>query len=709
MRAIFFILGLTLFLVNSTAWAGYTTYPTEILYRLWNKQSMYEYIKGSGEETWGDLAFNGDAFYGAYTKDNGYLQSSMLFCKFDDSALLANAPVEISDPDQMMWGPRLAWNGTAFGLAYSSMYKGKFRLISPSGVATNPIELPKMIYTPVNPLASPNLVQVAALKPVWTGAGFLVFGLVLEPDQNNASQFYNHLCLWRLDAQGNLISSREVKNTLYGMIYEKYRGMEHGWYNISWSGGRLFLAYLAWDGILPTTLYQMLDLNGNTVVAEQRAWTADKTIMSPVIAWSGTSFALTGYSTDIQSGISDYYIRLFNGNGAPLATEQQYNAGDPTLVVHNAVSWLGDKFVAAYPTVSISNYTAIVRLAAFNAAGQRLASNYNLIEIGDSTLDYNWLTLGTQLKLVGDGDRTMVQGRFYHLFEQRFTPLIYRAVGDVVTPSPPIMIYPAFNTTLPWNSVVPFQWEPVAKNNQYRFQLANDSAFTDLLADRLLTDALSTSINMATLPMLPTSTAAEPTAAARTLYWRVKGSNTGYSPTASFNLTAAPTYRLDLTISGTGGGTIISNPAGINCLTGTCNATFNQGTSVTLTPYPNKDSLLGSWSTCAGTDTCTVLMNADKQVTATFNFVKPVKLKSNGALYSHIKDAYTLVIDNGTILTREYSFTESPDNLTLNRDISVRLEGGYDAEYATKNGFSTLDGALTIGQGTLTLENLIIK
>lgn len=189
----------------------------------------------------------------------------------------------------------------------------------------------------------------------------------------------------------------------------------------------------------------------------------------------------------------------------------------------------------------------------------------------------------------------------------------------------------------------------------------------------------------------------------------MKGGNTGYSPTASFNLTAAPTFRLDLTISGTGGGTVISNPAGINCLTGTCNATYNQGTSVILTSYPNKDSLLGSWSACIGTDSCTVLMNTNRQVTATFSFVQPVKLKSNGAFYSHIKDAYALVPDNGTILTREYSFTETPDNLTLGRDISVRLEGGYDAEYANKNGFSTLDGALTIGQGALTLENLIIK
>lgn len=690
--------GLFVLLLNSSVSAVYYTYPDEIYYRLLNKQSMYEYIKGSGEETWGDLVFNGDAFYGAYTKDNGYLQSTMLFCKFADSALLAVAPTEISDTDNKIWGPRLAWNGTTFGLAYSTMYKGKFRLISPTGVATAPVELPKMIYTPVNPDASPALVQVAALKPVWTGAGFLVFGLVLEPDKKDASQFYNHLCLWRLDPQGNLISSREVKNTLYGMTYEKYRGMEHGWYNASWSGGRLFLAYFAWDGILPTTLYQMLDVNGNTVVTERRAWTADKAIMTPMIAWSGTSFALTGYSTDIQTAISDYYIRFFDGAGDPLAAEQQYNAGDSTYLVHNSVSWLGDKFVAAYPTANGYNYQAIVRLATFNSTGNRLASNYSLIEIGDSSIDFNWFTLGNDLKIVGDGYRTMVQGRFYHLLEQRFTPLIYRAVGDVGTPSPPLTIYPAFNATLPWNSVVPFQWGPVANNNQYRLQLAEDSGFNDIVIDRTLTNALSTSVDMSTLPL-----------SSRTFYWRVKGNNTAYSPGAAFSLTNPPTYKLELTITGSGGGNVASEPSGINCSSGVCSALFVQGSSVILSAYPNKDSLFGSWSACGGTGNCTVVMSADRKVTVTFNFVKPVKLKSNGALYSQIMEAYSQAANNGVILAREYEFTENPSDLNFTRDISVSLEGGYDAKYLANDGFSTLNGSLTIGRGALTLENLIIK
>jgi hypothetical protein len=246
----------------------------------------------------------------------------------------------------------------------------------------------------------------------------------------------------------------------------------------------------------------------------------------------------------------------------------------------------------------------------------------------------------------------------------------------------------------------------VANNNQYRFQLANDSGFTDLVADRTLTNVLSTSVDMATLPALESAGLAPSN---RTLYWRVKGNNTTYSPAATFSLTSPSTYRLDLTITGSGWGNVTSSPIAINCPSGACYAYFNQGASVVLSAHPNKDSLLGSWSACGGTGPCTVLMNANKAVTATFNFVKPVKLKSNGAFYSHIKDAYGVVADNGTILTREYSFTETPADLSLARDISVIMEGGYDAGYLTNNGFSTLNGSLTIGKGDLTLENLIIK
>ncbi|MBI3499170.1 MAG: hypothetical protein HY058_17890, partial [Proteobacteria bacterium] len=51
---------------------------------------------------------------------------------------------------------------------------------------------------------------------------------------------------------------------------------------------------------------------------------------------------------------------------------------------------------------------------------------------------------------------------------------------------------------------------------------------------------------------------------------------------------------LSVTLAGSGSGTVTSSPAGINCSAGTCSASFNQGTAVTLTASP------GAGSTFAG-------------------------------------------------------------------------------------------------------------
>lgn len=70
--------------------------------------------------------------------------------------------------------------------------------------------------------------------------------------------------------------------------------------------------------------------------------------------------------------------------------------------------------------------------------------------------------------------------------------------------------------------------------------------------------------------------------------------------------------------SGTGAGTISSSPAGISCGS-TCEASFSAGTVVTLTQTPGATSTFGGWGGgCSGTSTCSVTMNADATVSATF-------------------------------------------------------------------------------------------
>ena len=83
---------------------------------------------------------------------------------------------------------------------------------------------------------------------------------------------------------------------------------------------------------------------------------------------------------------------------------------------------------------------------------------------------------------------------------------------------------------------------------------------------------------------------------------------------------AADLFTLTVSRSGAGSGTVTSSPAGISCGS-TCSASFNSGTSVTLTASVASGSVFAGWSGggCSGTGTCTVTMNAGTSVTATFN------------------------------------------------------------------------------------------
>ena len=81
----------------------------------------------------------------------------------------------------------------------------------------------------------------------------------------------------------------------------------------------------------------------------------------------------------------------------------------------------------------------------------------------------------------------------------------------------------------------------------------------------------------------------------------------------------SPKYILTVEKGGTGSGTVSSNPVGIDCGS-ECAATFEVCPRVTLTATADTDSTFAKWSgACTGTSTCTVTMNRDRTVKATFN------------------------------------------------------------------------------------------
>src|SRR5690606_28781403 len=101
--------------------------------------------------------------------------------------------------------------------------------------------------------------------------------------------------------------------------------------------------------------------------------------------------------------------------------------------------------------------------------------------------------------------------------------------------------------------------------------------------------------------------------------------DTDATVTATFG--AVPTWDLEVQGAGNGGGTIRSDPAGIDCAynldaTTDCVGAFVVGTVVTLTAEPADGSSFDGWEgACSGTDECVVTMDGATRVTARFGAI----------------------------------------------------------------------------------------
>jgi uncharacterized repeat protein (TIGR03803 family) len=110
-------------------------------------------------------------------------------------------------------------------------------------------------------------------------------------------------------------------------------------------------------------------------------------------------------------------------------------------------------------------------------------------------------------------------------------------------------------------------------------------------------------------------------------------------------------FNVSVVLAGSGGGTVTSNPAGINCGS-ICSANFSSGTTATLTPTANAGSSFSGWSGgCSGTDSCT--LTASASATATFNALlpdfslAPASLSLTVQPGAQVTDAITIAPQNG--------------------------------------------------------------
>jgi PKD repeat protein len=175
---------------------------------------------------------------------------------------------------------------------------------------------------------------------------------------------------------------------------------------------------------------------------------------------------------------------------------------------------------------------------------------------------------------------------------------------------------------------------------------------------------------------------------------------------------ALPGYTL--TINKTGNGTVTSLPIGIDCGSD-CAETYSMSTAVTLTALPNAGSRFTGWSGggCSGTGDCTVTMDTNKTITATFNTCSnlPVRIMRGTTIissYSSLQIAYNNAIAGDVVQSQAALFTENLNASDINNK-SITIEGGYDCGYTSVTGKTVLKGQATISKGSNRVKNFVFK
>ena len=180
-------------------------------------------------------------------------------------------------------------------------------------------------------------------------------------------------------------------------------------------------------------------------------------------------------------------------------------------------------------------------------------------------------------------------------------------------------------------------------------------------------------------------------------------------PTTREEFVAWPPSQLSLTLSGTGGGTVTSDPPGISCPHGDCVKQFPVGLPVLPVATPDSNSLFGGWTGggCGGVGSCSVPLTSDSAVTSRFDYVQPLRVPlATPVDFSSLPLAYAAVPDGGSILARSFIF---PGNLLLDKEKRLFLRGGDDTNFAGAPGISVLNGQLTLSRGSLVVSGIVIR
>ncbi|PCI70720.1 MAG: hypothetical protein COB38_06890 [Gammaproteobacteria bacterium] len=153
-------------------------------------------------------------------------------------------------------------------------------------------------------------------------------------------------------------------------------------------------------------------------------------------------------------------------------------------------------------------------------------------------------------------------------------------------------------------------------------------------------------------------------------------------------------YNLSVVVNGSGN--VTSSPSGINC-GADCSESYVENTQINLTASANSGWVFSSWTgSCSGQDTCTINMNANKSVTATYieetvvTHLLTVTLSGDGTVTSN-----PVGINCGSDCTEEYNENLQVD-LTANASAGFVLSSWSGACSGAGSCSVTMDTAKTV-------------
>jgi hypothetical protein len=161
-------------------------------------------------------------------------------------------------------------------------------------------------------------------------------------------------------------------------------------------------------------------------------------------------------------------------------------------------------------------------------------------------------------------------------------------------------------------------------------------------------------------------------------------SNYNYTFESSNNYNSGTTlYTLTVVKQGTGDGTVISSPSGINCGS-TCSYHFISGYNITLTATPNSTSLFNSWlgDATSTNPTVTIMMNSNKTVYTTFTIIEAGYFAGGNNIINYYSYIDKLLFNNESRSTLTSTLSQSVSTQSAcNSSLSGYFAGGINGSY----------------------------